>query len=145
MKFRRQMKLIPIRLDAAPYAGVFFCLIIFVLLGQLIYTPGVRLQLPEADGLPGTDQLTLTVALDGEGQLYFENQRISREELGARLGTAVHRTGGPLTLVVQADKTASYSALLDVTLLARKAGIQQALLSVLPRPGTAPVAARPRP
>ena len=52
MKFRRQMKLLPVRLDAAPFAGVFFCLVIFLLLGQLLYTPGVRVQLPEAAGLP---------------------------------------------------------------------------------------------
>ena len=138
MKFRRQMKLLPVRLDAAPFAGVFFCLVVFLLLGQLLYTPGVRVQLPEAAGLPGTDQVTLSVALDAAGQLYFENQRISREDLGARLGAAVKQAGEPLTLVVQADKTASYNALLDLTLLARQAGIQQALLSVLPRPAAVP-------
>ena len=138
MKFRRQMKLLPVRLDAAPFAGVFFCLVIFLLLGQLLYTPGVRVQLPEAAGLPGTEGLTLSVALDGAGVLYFENQRISREDLGTRLGAAVKHAGEPLTLIVEADKAASYQALLDLTLLARQAGIPQALLSVLPRPGAGP-------
>ena len=145
MRFRRQMKLLPVRLDAAPFAGVCFCLVIVLLLGQLLYTPGVRVQLPEAAGLPGTDQLTLSVALDGAGQLYFENQRISREDLAARLEAAVRHAGEPLTLVVRADKTASYNALIDLTLLARQAGIQQALLSVLPRPEAARSAASLRP
>ena len=133
MKFPRNAKPFRGQLDAAPFAGVFFCLLLFVVLGMLVYTPGVRLQLPEAEGLPGTDQRTVTVALDAGGQLYFENQIIDRNALKTRLEAAVKKSREPLTLVVQADKAVSYDRLMGVALLARSAGIKDALLAVLPR------------
>ena len=48
MKFPRNARMFKGHLDAAPLASVFFCLLIFVLLASLIYTPGVRIELPEA-------------------------------------------------------------------------------------------------
>ena len=56
MKFPRNARIFRGRLDVAPFAAVFFLLATFLLLGSLVYTPGVRLELPEADDLPGTDK-----------------------------------------------------------------------------------------
>ena len=145
MKFPRNARPFRGQLDAAPFAGVFFCLVLFLLLGALIYTPGVRLQLPEAAGLPGTDRPTLAVALDAQGQLFFENQIISRDQLKARLEAALKKSAEPPTLLVQADKAVSYDALMGLTLLARSAGIKEALLATLPRPFEAHPAPRPKP
>jgi biopolymer transport protein ExbD len=39
----------------------------------------------------------------------------------------------PLTLVIHADESVTYTNLLRLTLLARDAGIQNALLATLPR------------
>ena len=39
----------------------------------------------------------------------------------------------PLTLVIHADKAVTYEQLVHLTLLARDAGIQNALLATLPR------------
>lgn len=134
MKFPRNAKPFRGQLDAAPFAGVFFCLVLFLLLGGLLYTPGVRIQLPESTGLPGTDRPTVAVALDARGQLYFENQIIGRDELKARLEAVVKRSPDPLTLLVEADRAVNYDALMGLTLLARSAGIREALLATLPRP-----------
>lgn len=133
MKFPRKAKIFHGRLDAAPFAGVFFLLLIFLLLASLVYTPGVRIQLPEAAGLPGTEHPTLAVALDARGRYFFENQIIRRADLKARLQEAVKKSSEPLTLIVRADKSVSYEALIRLTLLAREAGIKEALLATLPR------------
>jgi biopolymer transport protein ExbD len=120
-------------LEVAPFAAVFFLLVLFLLAGSLVYTPGVRIQLPTANDLPGTDKPSVSVALDGNGRLYFENQLIEDNELKNRLTRAVKSSNEKLTLVVQADKAASYEQIVHLTLLARDAGISEALLATLPR------------
>jgi biopolymer transport protein ExbD len=136
MKFPRNARIFRGRLDVAPFATVFFLLVIFVMLTSLVYTPGVRLELPTANDLPGTDKPTVAVAIDANGKLYFENQWIEENQLTNRLHKAVLASAPePLTLVVQADKAVTYQRLVHLTLLARDAGIAEALLATLPEPG----------
>ena len=136
MKFARNARILRSQLDAAPFAAIFFLLVIFMMLGSLIYTPGARLelQLPQANGLPGTDKRTVSVAIDADGRLYYENQWIEEKALRGRLQEATRKSSEPLTLVVQADKSVSYERLMRLTLLARDAGIREALLATLPGP-----------
>ena len=146
MKFPRNARIFRGQLDAAPFVTVFFLLVIFVMLGALVYTPGVPIQLPVADNLPGTDQPTVAIAVDASNQLYFANQIISAADLKFSLSNAAVKCAEPLTLVIHADKAVSYEELVRLTLLARDAGITNALLATLPRaidasPKTAP--ARP--
>ncbi len=146
MKFPRNARIFPGRQDATPYAIVFFLLLMFVLLGSLVYTPGVRIQLPVAEDLPGTDKPTISVAVDAIlvasasnstpealTRLYYQNQIISEDDLKARLHEAVQKSPEPLTLVIQADKAVPYDRIIQLTLLARDAGVQEALLATLPR------------
>jgi biopolymer transport protein ExbD len=134
MKFPRNARIFRGRLDVAPFATVFFLIAMFLLLSSMVYTPGVRLELPIADDLPGTERPSVAVALDGNGRLYFENALVSEKELRIRLRSAADRAGTPLTLVVQADKSATYEMLVRVALVAKEAGISDALLATLPRP-----------
>jgi biopolymer transport protein ExbD len=145
MKFPRNARILRGQLDFAPFASVFFLVIIFVSLGSLVYTPGVRVELPQADDLPGTDRPTIAVAVDPNGRFYFENQSVSRRELETRLRSAVADAGVPLTLVVQADKAVTDENLIDLALLARKAGIYDLLLATLPRVFTNGASAPPPP
>src|SRR6266478_2585379 len=104
MKFNRNARIFKGQMDAAPIAAVFFLLVIFMLLASLVYTPGVPIHLPVADGLSGTDKPTVAVAVDAKGHLYFRNQPIEDDALRDRLRTAVKNSSEPLALVVQADK-----------------------------------------
>ena len=141
MKFPRTAKIMGSQSDAAPYAAVFFLLVIFLLIATLLPTPGVgvSLTLPTADDLSGADQPTVAVAIDSSNRLYYANQIISEAQLKSSLSNTVYRSPAPLTLVIQADKTVSYDELLHLTLLARNAGITNALLATLPGIATAPV------
>ena len=140
MRFPRNASIFRGQLDTAPFAAVFFLLVIFMMLGSLVYTPGARLelQLPRADGLPGTDKPSVAVAVDADGRLYYENQWIEENDLRRRLQEVVRKSAEPLTLVVQADKAVSYEMCLRLALLARDAGISEALLATMPRPYAAP-------
>jgi biopolymer transport protein ExbD len=134
MKFPRNARIFRGRLDAAPYVTVLFLLAMFLLLSSLVYTPGVHVQLPVADDLPGTDKPTVSVAIDRYGRYYYENQSIEEIDLKKKLRQVKQSSSVPLTLVVQADRLTTYDMFLHLALLAREAGIQDALLATLPRP-----------
>ena len=134
MKFPRNSRILRSQLDFAPFAAFFFLLVIFLMLGNLITTPGVPLQLPVADDLPGTGQPTVALAVDAMNRIFFQNQMVNEQQLKSSLHAAVHGTRAPLTLVIQADKSVTYEQLLHLTLLARSPGIgiTNILLATLP-------------
>jgi len=90
--------------------------------GTVVYTPGVRVQLPVANGLPGTDRPTVAVTIAKGGQLYFQNQVIEAKELRGRLAAAAKTTAEPLTLIVLMDAEVTGQMLMNLSLLARDAG-----------------------
>lgn len=140
MKFPRNIRLLRSPFDVAPFAAVLFLLVLFLLLGALLPTQGIHfgLQPPAADDLPGTDQPTVAMAVDSGGRFYFANKIVSEAELNSSLSNAVKQSGVPLTLVIHADKTVTYDQLVHLSLIARDAGIQNALLATLPRILNAP-------
>jgi biopolymer transport protein ExbD len=136
MKFPRHVTIFRGQLDAAPFAGVFFLLVMFMMLASLVYTPGARLalRLPRAGGLPGTDKPSVSVAIDADGRLYYANQCFEEAALRRKLQEAVKKAPGPLTLVVQVDKSVSYDKWLHLALLGRDVGMADTLLATLPSP-----------
>jgi biopolymer transport protein ExbD len=133
MKFPRHYRLLRGPFEMAPFAAVLFLLVIFLMLCLLMPTPGIPLHLPVADDLPGLDKPSVALAVDAKGRLYFANQIITEDKLKIVLKAAVHKSRDPLTLVIHADQTVTYEQLVGLTLLARDAGIQNALLATLPR------------
>jgi len=145
VKFARNAYISRGHLDAAPFASVLLLLMIFLVAGGLVYTPGVRregvvytpgvrLQVPTANDLSGTDKASVSVAMDKNGRLYFENQGIDEAELRTRLSELAHNSSTPLTLLVHADKDATYEMIIHLSVLARDAGIAESFLATLPRP-----------
>lgn len=134
MKLPRNAKVFHGRLDVAPFAGVFFLFTLFVLLGSLVYTPGVEVQLPVAVNLPGTDKTTVSVALDAAGQFYFDNQLITPSALLSRLRSVVRKSSEPVALLVQADRAVQHESLIQLSIIARDAGVQEAFLATQPPP-----------
>src|SRR5882724_4318008 len=126
MKFPRNARIFRGQLDVAPFAIVFLLLVLFMMLSSLIYTPGVHLQLPVANDLPGTDTPTVSVAVDKEGKLYFENQLREESYLKTRLRNMVTNSAEPLVVLVHADESVSLKTLVHLELLLRDAGVSEA-------------------
>jgi biopolymer transport protein ExbD len=138
MKFPRNTRSLRNPFDVAPFAAVFFLLVIFLMLAALLPTPGIPLQLPVTESspgqdLPGTDRPTVSVAVDANGRFYFASQIVSETQLKFNLAASVKKSHEPLTLVIQADQKVTYGQLVRLTLVARAAGIKHALLATLPR------------
>jgi len=77
------------------------------------------------------------VAIDRNGQFYFQNQAVNESALRALLHAEVrkHARGrAPLALVVLADKAVAHEVVVRLALLAREAGIQQLIQATRPPP-----------
>lgn len=135
MKFPRNAKLLRSPFDMAPFASVFFLLVIFVMLGALLPTPGISLSLPAANDseLPGTDKPTVVVAIDSSDRLFYSSQIVTETQLSRQLHQAAAVSRMPMTLIIQADKSVSYDELVHIALLAHDAGINDYLLATQPR------------
>ena len=140
MKFPRNSRLLRSPFDMAPFAAVLFLLVIFLMLGAFLPMSGLPLRLPVANDLPGTDQPTVTVAVDANGRFYFANQIVTEDKLKSALKTPPKNPAHRSRSSFSADKAVTYDQFIHLTLLARDAGIQNALLATLPRAVTAPAA-----
>jgi biopolymer transport protein ExbD len=136
MKLPRNAKIFRGQLDVAPFMGVFLLLLLFVMLQQNItFMPGIPVGLPEAVDLAGVQGPAVTIVMDEQGQLYFDNRLLdSRKpgELRNVLTAAVTAAGHPVTLIVQADRNVRIGAWTELNLVAREAGIREVLLAVRP-------------
>jgi biopolymer transport protein ExbD len=137
MKFPRNSKILRSQFDVAPFAAVFFALMILLMLGGLLPVGGLRmgLQPPAAGDLPGVDKPTVAMAIDAQGRLYFENQIVSEPVLKTLLAAKTMAARAPLTLVIHADKAVSYEQLAHLAAVVRRPeiGITNLLLATLPR------------
>ena len=135
MKFPRNARILRSQFDVAPFAAVFFVLVIFLLLGALLPTAGIPLRPPAVNDLdfPGLNQPTVAMAVDATGHFYFENQIVSELVLSNCLKATVVGAHEPLTLVIHADKAVTYEQIAHLSLLARDCGITNSLLATLPR------------
>lgn len=133
MRFPRSAKILRSQFDVAPFAAVFFALLIFILLGAFLPVPGIPLSPPSANDLPGVSRPAISMAVDSQGRYYFENQIVSEPVLKTSLLAAANGSRESLTLVIHADKSVTYEQLTRLALLARDAGITNSLLATLPR------------
>jgi biopolymer transport protein ExbD len=133
MKFPRNARIFKGHLDAAPFAGVFFCTLIFILLGTFVYTPGVQINLPASHSeLPGATGPLVSVALGPGNQLYFENQVIRASELKYRLADEV-RKSPEVTLMILQDAAVTAEQQVALIELGRSAGITNFWEAIKPR------------
>ncbi|MDX1952505.1 MAG: biopolymer transporter ExbD [Verrucomicrobiota bacterium] len=102
-------------------------------LGSQVELPGTRIELPEAGELPGTANPAVVVAINLNGQLFFENQIIKEELLRKKLEAAVREARGPLTLILQMDKEVALERFVRLSEMAREAGLQEVVIATRPR------------
>jgi len=122
MKFPRTAKILRSQFDVAPFAAVFFCVVILLLLAMLLPVPGLRLSLqpPTAADLPGIGGPTVAIAVDAQNRIYLGNQIVTEAVLRTTLAADAKAAPAPLTLVIHADKAVSYDELAHLALLARQ-------------------------
>jgi biopolymer transport protein ExbD len=134
MKFPRNARIFRGQLDFAPFAAVLFLLVIFVLLGKMLYTPGIQVRLPSAGDviLPGATGPTLSVAVTTNA-FYFQDQVVPENELSNRLFAAKQKISEPVTLIVQADEEVTEKTKMKLWSIAQQIGFTNLLQATRPR------------
>lgn len=134
MKLPRNAKIFRGQLDVAPFMAVFLLMLLFIVLRQQItFVPGLSVTLPEAANLSGVQGPAVTVVLDRNGQIYFDNRLLTPAEPNALkdyLRRATESAGHPVTLVVQADREVHLGDWTQLCLAAREAGIEDIIEAV---------------
>ena len=92
-------------------------LIIFILIAPMI-KHGIEINMPRvsASGIELEGQAVITV--DEEERIFFNERRISFEDISPRLGE-----GMPRIVYIQADKSVPYGAIIEIMGEIRRAGI----------------------
>lgn len=92
-------------------------LIIFILIAPMI-KHGIEINMPRvsASGIELEGQAVITV--DEEERIFFNERRISFEDISPRLGE-----GAPRIVYIQADKSVPYGAIIEIMGEIRRAGI----------------------
>ena len=98
-----------------------------------IEPPGTRIELPETPEQPGARTPSVIVAVNLNGQLFFENQLVSKtEDLQQRLVRAAKESREPMTLILKLDKAVQIDTFVQLCEMARDAGFADVILGTRP-------------
>lgn len=109
-------------LYTAPLLDAVLLLLVFFLLGSnFILKSGIAVDLPFSDSsLPAVDRSHIVTIVPGEQpRYYFNEERVTLEELDQRLGETLDQTRQVLLL---ADARAEYGLVMEVSVLVLKHG-----------------------
>ncbi len=101
---------------------------------RFVLQPGVRIRLPEAPFTDGALYGSRVLTLSQEGMVFFNDERMSMEALGAALARQGSEKDDPSPLLIEADEGTPYGLLMEVYTLATKAGIREVVLATRPSP-----------
>ena len=114
MKFPRNSRILRSQLDFAPFAAFFFLLVIFVMLGAFITTPGVPLQLPKTEaGAMQDQQEPLTVSVRANGEIFLNETQVPFASLAPAMRDMAGQ-GFSKPVYVRADGRAPYAIVAQV-------------------------------
>lgn len=110
-------------INMVPLIDVMLVLLIVFMITAPLLTHAVKIDLPSASSSASNEKPdTVTLAVDGEGTYYWNDEEIGREMLDARLAEAAALDPQP-DLHLRADRDTRYQELAAIMAGARAAGI----------------------
>lgn len=110
-------------INTTPLVDVMLVLLIIFIITAPLLTHAVRIDLPEASSTPNSEKPeTVTLAIDADGKLFWNDQPIAEGDLEPRLAEAAARNPQP-ELHLRADKNTRYEKLAQVMAVAQRGGI----------------------
>ena len=112
-------------INMVPLIDVMLVLLIVFMITAPLLTHSVKIDLPQASSAPNTEKPdTVTLALDANGALFWNDEPMPDAELALRLQAAAARTPQP-ELHLRAAQNTRYQILAEVMSAAREAGIEK--------------------
>jgi len=123
VQFGRPPKEAP-SINIAPLVDVIFLLVIFFAVSTtFLDNAGLRLELPSSSSTASQEPKEITVLLDEDGQLSFEDEILDAPRLASRL-SAVLQSSERKVVVLRADTNSSHGEVVKVMDLIRGAGAE---------------------
>lgn len=112
-------------INMVPLIDVMLVLLIVFMITAPLLTHSVKIDLPTAASQASNEKPeTVTLAVDGTGVLFWNDQKIADADLAARLAAAAAQPVQP-ELHLRADRETRYQKLAEIMSAARNAGIRK--------------------
>ena len=123
MVFKRRLKPVS-SVELVPMIDVIFQLVVFFMVSStFIITPGISLELPDSTTAEPVVITNLIVTIVSEDELYLNDELSSVSTLGEMLGSVPENTSEDIqNVVIEGDRRASYSLMVDVLDILRESG-----------------------
>lgn len=127
-------------INTTPLVDVMLVLLVIFIITAPLFQQAVPVDLPQVESTKLDDRpLVLQLAIDGEGQLYLEGQKIAMDALATSAKAAVERSraSGKVDpeLHLRADRNTRYERVAEVMAIAQGAGVTKiAFVTEAPAP-----------
>jgi biopolymer transport protein TolR len=115
-RHRRRRRVVMSEINVTPFVDVMLVLLIVFMVSAPLLTVGVPINLPQSRAKSlsqNTDPLT--VAIDGKGQIFLQDAKVTAEELMAKLQAVTATRGGfAAPIYFRADKAVDYGTMMRV-------------------------------
>ncbi|NKF22470.1 ExbD/TolR family protein [Solimonas marina] len=125
-------------INVIPLVDIMLVLLVIFIITAPLLTNAVKIDLPKASSEPNVTQVdNVQLAIDADGQLYWDGEKIDRATLLVRLHDAAQRQPEP-ELHLRADHDTRYEVIAEVMSEAGKAGLTKIAFVTDPSPSPAP-------
>jgi biopolymer transport protein ExbD len=110
-------------INVTPMVDVMMVLLVIFIITAPLFTHAVKLELPTASSAPAPEKPeSITLSINAEGKLFWNNAAVSIDELGTRFATAAQKKPQP-ELQLRADKSTRYEVIAQVMSAAQTNGM----------------------
>ncbi len=112
-------------INVTPLVDVMLVLLVIFILTAPLLTSAIRLELPKTEGAQaGQAPLAVSLVVNGQGQVFFNDQAVGLPELASRL-QAVASQRPDTEVQLRADQAVPYGRVVEVMGVAQKAGLSR--------------------
>ena len=110
-------------INVTPLVDVTLVLLIIFMISAPFMRSGVRVNLPKAEARQPQPQRAILISIDRAGQVFLDQQRVTREDLVARI-IVLRQRSPDLPVLVEGDAAVAYGEVIAVMDAVRRAGIE---------------------
>ena len=124
MQLRKKPGKLQVGIDIAPLVDVVFLLVIFFAVSTtFLESSGLKLQLPESSATTEREVREIAVYLSVDGELVFDDEPVSHEELRDGLVASLEETDRKV-VVLRADTGTPHGKVVEIMDLIRESGAE---------------------
>jgi biopolymer transport protein TolR len=120
-------------INVTPFVDVVLVLLIIFMVTAPMMQSGVRVELPKEDAGAMEIKEENVVTVDKEGALFYNDKRLTRDELGGRMKTLA-ATNPDAHVYLRADRRVAYGAVMDILAMMKNSGVMKIGMVTEPEP-----------